>query len=169
LSPVSLYPWTLIAYSFGKVLLAPGERIGYLAVSPLMPENEALRAKLAPVQVACGWAFPNATLQYAIADLQHLSIDIDALERKRDRMVEAFRGIGYKLHVPAGTFYLLPKSPLADDVAFSEVLAEHDVFVIPGRILQIPGHFRISLTASMDMIERSLPAFDAAFRRPRQP
>src|SRR5204863_2605108 len=36
-SPAAVYPWTLISYSYGKVLLAPGQRIGYLAFSPLMP------------------------------------------------------------------------------------------------------------------------------------
>jgi aspartate aminotransferase len=44
-SPAGLYPWTLISYSYGKVLLAPGQRLGYLALSPLMPQadRQALR------------------------------------------------------------------------------------------------------------------------------
>lgn len=33
----AIYPWTLISYSYGKVLLAPRQCLGYLAVSPLMP------------------------------------------------------------------------------------------------------------------------------------
>src|SRR3546814_15685420 len=36
-SPAAVYPWTLIDYSYGKILLAPGQRLGYLALSPLMP------------------------------------------------------------------------------------------------------------------------------------
>jgi aspartate aminotransferase len=163
-SPVAYYPWTLIAYSYGKVLLAPGERIGYLALSPDMPDRDFLRSRLFAAQMACGWAFPNATLQHAIAELEGLSIDIGALQRKRDRMVLALRGIGYDLNVPEGTFYLLPKSPLTDDVAFSQSLAGRDVFVMPGRLLEIPGYFRICLTSTEDMIERSLPAFEAAYR-----
>src|SRR3546814_13208569 len=34
-SPAAVYPWTLIDYSYGKILLAPGQRLGYLALSPL--------------------------------------------------------------------------------------------------------------------------------------
>src|SRR5690606_11388675 len=67
LSPAAVYPWTLIDYSYGKVLLAPGQRLGYLAVSPLMPQadREALREVLFSVQMALGWCFPNAIMQYA--------------------------------------------------------------------------------------------------------
>ena len=42
-SPAALYPWTLISYSYGKVLLAPGQRLGYLAISPLMPTADRQR------------------------------------------------------------------------------------------------------------------------------
>ena len=94
-----------------------------------------------------------------------MSIDIARLQRKRDRMVGALRGMGYRVHVPEGTFYLLPASPWADDVAFAELLAEHDVFVLPGTICEVPGYFRISLTANEQMIERSLPGFAAAMAR----
>lgn len=46
MSPTALYAYTLIDYSYRKVLLAPGLRIGYLAFIPGMPEadREALRA-----------------------------------------------------------------------------------------------------------------------------
>jgi len=30
---------------------------------------------------------------------------------------------------------------------------------MPGSIMNAPGHFRISLTASDEMVERALPAF----------
>jgi aspartate aminotransferase len=66
------------------------------------------------------------------------------------------------LHAPEGTFYLLPRSPWPDDGAFVEYLAERDVFCLPGAIVEMPGYFRISLTASDDMIERALPVFAAA-------
>jgi aspartate aminotransferase len=70
--------------------------------------------------------------------------------------------MGYVVHVPEGTFYLLPHSPLADDWEFVDLLAMHDVFCLPGTVVEMPGYFRISLTASDDMIERALPAFEAA-------
>jgi aspartate aminotransferase len=70
--------------------------------------------------------------------------------------------MGYSVHVPEGTFYLLPRSPLADDLAFIERLATHDVFCLPGTVVEMPGYFRISLTANDDMIARALTGFAAA-------
>ena len=72
--------------------------------------------------------------------------------------------MGYELHVPEGTFYLLPRSPIADDLRFTELLAERDVFVLPGALVDLPGYFRLSLTASDEMIERSRAAFAEAMR-----
>lgn len=164
-SPTAFYPNTLLAYSYGKVLLTPGQRIGYLALPPTMPDRDQVMQSIVLAQIACGYLFPNALLQHALADLDALSIDIPHLERKRDRMISALREMGYAVHVPEGTFYLLPHAPWEDDLAFTALLAEYGVFVLPGSIAEIPGHFRISLTASDAMIERSLPGFAAAIKR----
>jgi aspartate aminotransferase len=163
--PARYYPNTLIAYSYGKTLLAPGQRIGYLAVPPTLAGREELRTAVFTAQAAAGYLWPNALLQHALPDLEKLSIDIPRLQRKRDRMVGALREMGYQVHVPEGTFYLLPKSPWEDDVAFTDLLAAYDVFVLPGTICEIPGYFRISLTANEEMIERAMPGFAAALER----
>lgn len=164
-TPLEFYPDALLAYSYGKTLLAPGQRIGYLALPPTMKHREPLREAFMAVQFAHGVSFPNALLQHALADIDTLSIDMEQMHRKRDLMVSALREIGYQVHVPEGTFYLLPKSPWEDDWAFVDLLEEHDVFVLPGEILEFPGFFRISLTANEEMIECSLPRFRAAFER----
>jgi aspartate aminotransferase len=110
-SPAALYPWTLISYSYGKVLLAPGQRLGYLAISPLMPsaDRHALRSIMFSAQMALGWCFPNAVMQYAIADLENLAIDQAALTRRRDRLMATLQSAGYSALVPEGTFYLWSK------------------------------------------------------------
>ena len=71
-SPAEVYPWTLIDYSYGKVMLAPGQRLGYLALSPLMPQadREALRAALFPCQMGLGWTFPDAVMQHSVPALE---------------------------------------------------------------------------------------------------
>ena len=71
-------------------------------------------------------------------------------------------GMGYDLHTPEGTFYLMPRSPIADDWRFSEILAECDIFCLPGTVVEMPGYFRLSLTANDEMIERSIPNFKTA-------
>jgi aspartate aminotransferase len=51
---------------------------------------------------------------------------------------------------------------MPDDVAFSRRLADRHVLVLPGTVCEVPGYFRISLTATDDMIDRALPALMAA-------
>jgi aspartate aminotransferase len=160
-SPAALYPWTLISYSYGKVLLAPGQRIGYLALSPLMPavDRHALRSVMFSAQMALGWCFPNAVMQYAVPDIDKLSIDRVALTRRRDRFMAALLRAGYSVLLPEGTFYLWSKWTDSDPHRQWNALADRDVFVLPGSIMNSPDYFRISLTASDEMVERALPAF----------
>jgi len=166
-SPTSYYPNSLLLYTYGKTLLTPGQRIGYIALPPTMPDRETLRNVMMGAQVISGWAFPNALLQHALPELENVSIDIPHLQKKRDRMVAALHGAGYEVHSPQGTFYLLPKSPWHDDWAFTDLLAQHDIFVLPGKVVELPGYFRISLTASDEMIERAIPGFVAAMAHAR--
>jgi aspartate aminotransferase len=161
-SPAEIYPHTVITYSYGKQLLAPGMRIGYLTVPPTCPERVELREEIFIQQFSTGYLFPNALLQHALADLEHLSIDIAALQARRDRLVPALRNLGYEASMPEGTFYTMARSPIDDDVAFADVLARHGVLVLPGTIVEVPGWFRVSLTASDAMVDAGIPRFAAA-------
>lgn len=161
-SPAEVYPATVVAYSYGKQLLAPGMRIGYLTWPPTMPDRERLRDDVFINQMAAGWAFPNADLQHAIEDLEPLCIDLHALERRRERLVTALRAQGYEASWPEGTFYVMVRSPLPDDAAFARILNRRKVLVLPGSIVEAPGWFRLSLTASDEMVERGIPGFAAA-------
>lgn len=162
-SPTESYAHSILIYTYGKQLLTPGERIGYIALPPTMPADvrEQLRGAILMAQLVSGWSWPNAVLQYALPELEGISIDIGHLERKRDRMVKGLRAAGYELHVPEGTFYLLPKAPWRDDWTFTQLLAESGVLVLPGEVVDMPGYFRISVTASDAMIDKALPVFAA--------
>lgn len=166
-SPAEYYPRTLISYSYGKVLLQPGARLGYLAMTPGIPDQESLGLAIMNATIAGGWLFPDNLMQYAAPDLDAVSIDVAALQRKRDKLVPALRNIGYSVHMPEATFYLLPESPMADDVAFVKLLAEREVYVTPGALSRAPGYFRISLTAPEAAIEPSLPVFAEVFELAR--
>jgi aspartate aminotransferase len=163
-SPAEAYPHTVITYSYGKQLLAPGMRIGYIAVPPTCAERVALRDEIFVQQMSTGYSWPNALLQHALAELDPMTIDIGALQRRRDRLVPALREMGYDASMPEGTFYTMARSPNDDDVAFTEVLARNRVLVLPGTIVEVPGWFRISLTASDEMVDGSLVRFAAARR-----
>ena len=167
-SPSEVYPNTVVTYSYGKTLLAPGMRIGYVTVPPTMPDREELRLAIFVAQLTTGYAFPNALLQHAIEDLERLSIDIGALERRRDRLVPALRALGYEASLPEGTFYVMARSPIPDDAAFADILASHGALVLPGTVVEVPGWFRISLTASDEMVDRGLRSFGAALEAARR-
>jgi aspartate aminotransferase len=113
-------------------------------------------------QMALGWCFPNAVMQYAVRDLEHLSIDRHALARRRDRLMSALKAAGYQVLPPEGTFYLWSRWPGEDWERIWNALADRDVFVMPGSIMNAPEYFRISLTASDEMVARALPAFAEA-------
>jgi aspartate aminotransferase len=102
-----------------------------------------------------------------MGDLEKASVDVAALQKRRDRIVTALDAMGYETVKPEGTFYVLVRSPLEDDVAFTRKLAAENVYVLPGRLFELPRWFRISLTANDEMIERALPGFERALESVR--
>ena len=161
-TPVAYYRHSFLLYTYAKTLLSPGSRLGYIAVGPDAEGGDELRAALQIGQITLGWAYPVSILQHAIPDLNTMSPDIPTLQRRRDTLVSTLREQGYEVVEPQGTFYVLVRSPLEDDRRFAEVLRTHDVFVLPGAMFEMPGWFRLSVTANDDMVERSLPGFAKA-------
>lgn len=164
MSPTQFYPHSFLLYTYGKQLLAPGQRLGFVVLPPEMPDRETMRQAIFTAQLVNGYSFPNALLLHALADLNQLSIDIPHLQRKRDFMAGALQEIGYEVNIPQGTFYLMLRSPWEDDLAYIRLLNRHKIFCLPGTVVEMPGYFRLSLTASDDMIQRSLPGFAAALK-----
>jgi aspartate aminotransferase len=167
-SPTELYPHSFLVYTYGKQLLTPGQRLGYVALPPTMPDRGPIRDALQLAQISLGGnGVPNAVMQRALADLDGLSVDVKALQRRRDRLTEVLRSSGYELPHTEGTFYLFPTSPIPDDLAFVDRLSRDKVFVLPGSLVESPGRFRISVTGNDDMVERAIPVFQAAARELR--
>ena len=158
-SPAEHYARTIVLYSYGKQLLAPGQRIGYAAVPPAMPEREALREAMMLATCASGYTFPNALLQHALPEIESQCIDVSAIARRRDRVVSGLEAMGLQVVRPEGTFYVLVGSPDGDEPRFVDRLADRDTYVLPGSIVELPGWVRISLTANDAMVERGLAAF----------
>lgn len=77
-------------------------------------------------------------------------------------MVGALREMGYDVHLPEGTFYLLPRAPIDDDRALADMLLRRDSLGLPGTVTEMPGYFRLSLTASDEMVDRALPGLEWA-------
>ena len=151
-------------YSYGKTLLAPGHahRLPHRA-RRRCPTARRSGEAIFVAQIATGYAFPNALLQHAIEDLEQLSIDIGALERRRDRLVPALRDAGLRDDDARG--HVLRHGPLADRRRRglrATSWPTHGALVLPGTVVEVPGWFRISLTASDAMVERGLRSFASA-------
>jgi aspartate aminotransferase len=161
-SPGRYYPRSLLIHTYSKSALAPGQRLGFAALAPGMPDAEELRRAHMAVGLS---SLPDAVMQYALPEIDGISIDLAHLQRKRDRMVEALTEQGYDVNLPESTFYVLGRSPIADDIAFAETLAGDGVVVLPGSAFEMPGYFRISLTATDAMVDRALPYFASAIEK----
>ena len=159
ITPGASYARSLLIHTYSKTTLAPGQRLGYVALAPGMPGRDQVRQAFMVAGFSTGNMLPDAIMQYALPEIDAMSIDLHHLQRKRDRVVDALREMGYEVQSPQATFYLLPKAPIEDDRLFARTLAAQKVLVLPGTAVDMPGYFRISLTATDVMIDRALPVF----------
>jgi aspartate aminotransferase len=151
----------LIVTSHSKDLALAGERIGYLAASPRCADLERLLEALVFANRTLGFVNAPALMQLAVAQLQGVTIDVASYRRRRDRLYESLTGMGFEMIKPQGAFYLFPKSPIEDDVAFVQAAQQKRILVAPGTGFGAPGHFRIAYSVPMPVVERSLTAWSA--------
>ena len=141
---VPSYTNSVIVTSHAKDLALPGERIGFIAINPNHPEKEEMAGGFSFCNRTLGFVNAPALMQHVVRNLQGVSVDPDYYQRKRDFMYTALMEMGYDTVKPEGAFYLYPRSPIEDDVAFTRELLQSNVLVVPGRGFGTPGHFRIS-------------------------
>ena len=158
----SLIRHTVVTYSWSKALAIPGERIGYLALSPCLPEVEALRDACTFANRILGFINAPAIWQRVIAEVADLKIDPHPYQEKRDVLWEGLTRMGYEVTKPKGTFYMFPKAPILDDLAFVRGLMDEGILAVPGSGFGRSGYFRLSLTIPRQTIERALPGFERA-------
>lgn len=157
--PVSAIRNTIVAYSHSKDMNLPGERIGYLAISP----RAADAAELSDACVFCnrvlGFVNAPALMQRAVAGFQDVKADLSVYIRNRDLLTSTLLKAGFRLVMPGGAFYLFPGSPTDDDLKFAAAAQEENVLVVPGSGFGRKGHFRIAYCIPTETVERSLPAW----------
>ncbi len=153
------YDDTLVGYSFSKSLSLPGERIGYLFISPTAKEREGLRAAIAGAGRALGFVCAPALFQYMIPACLGKTSDVSVYAANRARLYEELTAYGFTCVPPDGAFYLFMKSPEPDAAAFAERAKKYELLIVPSDDFGVPGYVRISYCVSPAMIERALPAF----------
>lgn len=143
-SVMKLYPQSIIASSYSKSLSLPGERIGYIAVNPAMPDLEEVMGGLTLCNRILGFVNAPSLMQRAIAGLQGVRVDVEVYRKKRDLLCDGLASVGYTVVKPGGAFYLFPRTPIDDDVAFAEALRKRRILTVPGSGFYGPGHIRIA-------------------------
>ena len=153
------YPHTLRVTSHSKDLALPGERIGYVAVSPQCEDLDELMSALVFANRTLGFVNAPALMQRLVASLQRNSVNIREYEDKRDLLYDSLVSFGYEVVKPKGAFYIFPKAPIEDDLAFVKDLQSKRILTVPGRGFGKPGYFRIAYCVEKKVIEGALPGF----------
>jgi aspartate aminotransferase len=165
-SVFAAYPHSVVVNSYSKELSLAGERIGYLAVHPAADDAGQILAAAAAVNSMLVVNAPSL-FQQAAVKAEGAGVDVSLYRRRRDLICGILKNAGYEFTVPEGAFYLFPKSPMPDDVRFTETLKSERILVSPGRAFGTPGYFRISYAVPETTIIGSAEGFRRALQKAR--
>ena len=155
----TLYPNTIVCYSYSKSLSLPGERIGYIYVPKEAADSKALYTAIAGASRAIGHICAPSLLQKVIARCAHLRPDLTMYDRNRKALWQGLTDAGYEVAKPDGAFYLFVKAPGGDSKAFAEKAKQKDLFIVPGDDFGCPAYFRMCYCVPYETIQKSLPIF----------
>ncbi|NLZ16448.1 MAG: pyridoxal phosphate-dependent aminotransferase [Desulfobulbaceae bacterium] len=159
---------TIVASSYSKELSLPGERIGYIAVHPNMEDKEAMLGALTLANRILGFVNAPALMQRVVAQLQDVAVDSSIYAKRLEAFCTVLDDAGISYVRPKGAFYLFPKSPIADDVKFCEILKSEKILAVPGSGFGLPGHFRLAFCVDEKVIRSSAQAFKNAAAKAKQ-
>ncbi len=156
---LNYYENTLVCYSFSKSLSLPGERIGYILVSPRATDPLALYQAVCGAGRALGFVCAPALFQYMIPSVLGMTSDLTVYDTNRKMLYDALTSYGYEAVKPDGAFYLFVKALEEDANAFCERAKEQELLLVASDSFGCGGYVRISYCVTTEQIERSLPAF----------
>jgi aspartate aminotransferase len=111
-----------------------------------------------------GYINAPAIWQRVVGAVPDAAVDVAQYQERRDLLCDALTAMGYDAPRPQGGFYVFPKTPIADDVAFIGMLQREGILAVPGTGFGRSGYMRLSLTIPMEAIRRSLGGFERALR-----
>lgn len=159
------YKDSLVATSYSKDLSIPGERIGFIAINPDARYKSDLISGMALANRILGFVNAPALMQRLVEGLQGESVDVSHYARKRELLCNGLKDCGYDFVRPPGTFYLFPRSPIADDVKFVQALQEELILGVPGSGFGGPGHIRLAFCVDDATITNAMPGFEKAIKK----
>lgn len=155
----NIYKNTIVCYSYSKSLSLPGERIGYIAVSPDMDGADDIYFSVCGAGRALGYVCASSMYQLVAARCVGKTADISIYNRNRELLYNSLTEYGYDCVHPDGAFYLFIKALEDDAVAFCERAKKYDLLLVPGDDFGCKGYVRIAYCVQTEQVERSLPAF----------
>ena len=153
------YRNSIVVTSYSKDLSLPGERLGYAAVHPEAEQADALMGAMVLANRILGFVNAPALMQRVVQHLQGACVEVRMYQVRRDLFCRGLAEAGYDVVRPRGAFYLFPRCPIADDVAFARLLQQKNVLVVPGSGFGAPGYFRIAYCVPESTINGSLHGF----------
>lgn len=159
---------SILCTSFSKELAIAGERLGYVAVNPNCPGIDKVMHALIFCNRILGFVNAPALMQRALGRVIGAVVDIEHYAENRTLLLSSLRQIGYDVITPEGAFYLFPKSPIEDDVAFVQELKKERILVVPGRGFGRSGYFRIAYCVTKEVLNKALSGFQQAFDRAKE-
>ena len=157
----NFYKDTIVCYSYSKSLSIPGDRIGYVFVSPKATDANTLFKTICGAGRSLGYVCAPSLLQRLVAECCGLTSDLGIYRKNRDILYHALTDMGYEMAEPDGAFYLFVKALCRDAVEFSLAARKYGLLLVPSDDFGCPGYVRIAYCQNTDMINRSLPAFKA--------
>ena len=158
---MNYYDNTLVCYSYSKSLSLPGERIGYIAVSPKMEECVNIYLTVCGAGRSLGYVCAPSLFQQVIARCIDAKVNVEAYKENRDLLYDNLTAYGYECVKPDGAFYLFVKALEEDAYKFFERAKAHEILVVPCDDFGVKGYVRIAYCTDKAKVVGALPAFEA--------
>lgn len=149
------YDNTLIAYSWSKALSLPGERIGYLAISPRSDNPEEFFNAAVVASRVSGATNGPSLMQLVCERCIDAQVDVGYYRKNAEDLYRIVTEAGFTAIRPQGAFYMWVKSPVPDEHEFVEALKEERILGVAGSAFKGPGYIRLSFCISNETILRS--------------
>jgi len=156
---MNYYDNTIVCYSYSKALSLPGERIGYIAVSPKALDSEKVYLSVCGAGRSLGFVCAPSLFQQVIAECLNEKVDVNIYKENRDLLTKELSECGFKFVNPDGAFYLFVKSPDVDAYSFYEKAKEMELLLVPCDDFGVDGYVRIAYCVDKQKIINAIPAF----------
>jgi aspartate aminotransferase len=169
---LSAYSQAIVVSSYSKNLSLPGERIGYIAISPTISGKQELVDAFIYATRILGFVSAPALMQRVVAELTGAKADVAVYARRRALFTAILDDAGIPYARPEGTFFLFCQVPLGtvplgtapqggatSDQVFADHLRKHLILGVPGSLFGMPGWIRFAYCVDEKIIAASRTAF----------